>query len=211
MKNYKKILIISVLSLVSLTNVLAGGKEGQVDNGDYIDNEVNSTIKEIDQAIEDNKDLTEYIYYYSKTCSHCAKVQKFFDDNKIEEKFNVIKKDTGDYSNIQGLLAIRQALGLDVNMIETPFLVYKENGELKYDNGDRTIIALFEAKLKEFYPEETNKDNKEGTSLEDDITKVGDKEVPDNDNQNQGILLYFIIAGLAVLLGGGGFIIFKKK
>jgi hypothetical protein len=211
MKNYKKILIISVLSLVSLTNVLAWGKEGQVDNWDYIDNEVNSTIKEIDQAIEDNKDLTEYIYYYSKTCSHCAKVQKFFDDNKIEEKFNVIKKDTWDYSNIQGLLAIRQALWLDVNMIETPFLVYKENWELKYDNGDRTIIALFEAKLKEFYPEETNKDNKEGTSLEDDITKVWDKEVPDNDNQNQGILLYFIIAWLAVLLWGGWFIIFKKK
>jgi glutaredoxin len=35
----------------------------------------------------------EYILFYGNGCPHCAKVEKFFEDNKISEKFGVESKE----------------------------------------------------------------------------------------------------------------------
>jgi glutaredoxin len=35
----------------------------------------------------------EYIFFYGNGCSHCAKVEKFFDENDIENKYDLEMKE----------------------------------------------------------------------------------------------------------------------
>lgn len=218
MKNIQKIVMwLLVFSLIG--NAFAWWLDEDLNPSDFIDNEVNSTIKEIDKAIVEDKDLTQYIYYFSQTCSHCQKVNKFFVDNKIDEKFDLIKKDIWVFEASQELVKVREAIWLDPLSLSVPFLVYKEKGKYKYLWGDQPIIDFFQAKLDKYYPQ-SNKDennNNSDTNLQDDINNTDNSnntdedDVEDNDKQNQDLLLYFIISWLVVLLGGWSYIILKKK
>jgi glutaredoxin-related protein len=35
----------------------------------------------------------DYILFYGNGCPHCAKVERFFEENKIPEKFDVVSKE----------------------------------------------------------------------------------------------------------------------
>jgi glutaredoxin len=67
------------------------------------------------------------IFFYGNTCPHCEDVEEWIEDNKIEEKIDIIKKEVYDNrENAQELSLAAQNCGLNTNSIGVPFL-YAEN------------------------------------------------------------------------------------
>lgn len=63
------------------------------------------------------------IFYYGNTCPHCADVEEWINDHKIEEKITIIKKEV--YDNRANSLELTQAAehcGLPTDSIGVPFL-----------------------------------------------------------------------------------------
>ncbi|MCF7835320.1 cytochrome c biogenesis protein [Candidatus Gracilibacteria bacterium] len=91
----------------------------------------------------------DYILFYGNGCPHCAKVENFFDDNKVSEKFDLVSKEI--YFNKNNLVELQgylEKLNLDSNQIGVPFLVINSENECSYINGDGAIIDFFDEKLK---------------------------------------------------------------
>ena len=66
----------------------------------------------------------EYIFFYGNGCQHCAKVEKFFDDNEVTEKFDIEFKEVYfDRDNIKDFMSYITKLGLDSSQVGVPFLV----------------------------------------------------------------------------------------
>jgi len=90
----------------------------------------------------------EYIYFYWNWCSHCAKVEKFFDENDILSKYNVQKKEIYfNRNNLEVFSNYINDLQIDQNKAWVPFLVIDNENECDYVAGDKKIIALFQEKL----------------------------------------------------------------
>lgn len=94
-------------------------------------------------------DLSQTILFFGDGCSHCANVEKFLADNKIEEKIKIIKKEipfgekTGREltNNSKILLGRAQFCGVDTAQVGIPFLW---NGKTKTCLiGDVDIINYF--------------------------------------------------------------------
>lgn len=84
----------------------------------------------------------EYIYYYGNWCAHCAKVSKYFEDSKIEEKLDIQKKEVYfDRDNNSELLAFAE--NNNISSVWVPFLVIKDWKDFKYFVWDRDIISFF--------------------------------------------------------------------
>lgn len=67
------------------------------------------------------------IFFYGNTCPHCKDVEEWIEDNKIEEKMAIIKKEVYDNNaNAQELSLAAKNCDLDTNNIAVPFL-YAEN------------------------------------------------------------------------------------
>ena len=67
------------------------------------------------------------IFFYGNTCPHCKDVEEWMENNKIEDKLEIIKKEVYDNrENAQELSLAAQKCGLDANNISVPFL-YAEN------------------------------------------------------------------------------------
>jgi glutaredoxin len=67
------------------------------------------------------------IYFYGDTCPHCKELSAWIDENKIEEKVKLQKKEV--YNNRTNANLLNQAAelcNLDTNSIGVPFI---------YDNG----------------------------------------------------------------------------
>lgn len=63
------------------------------------------------------------IFFYGNTCPHCAEVETWMKENKIEEKISLIKKEVYEnQQNAQELAAAAQRCGLSTNSIGVPFL-----------------------------------------------------------------------------------------
>jgi glutaredoxin len=64
------------------------------------------------------------IYFYSQTCPHCAKVEKFLKENKIKEKVELEKRDV--HSNRENakllILIAKRKCNLTDDEIGVPFL-----------------------------------------------------------------------------------------
>jgi cytochrome c biogenesis protein CcdA/glutaredoxin len=90
----------------------------------------------------------EYIYFYWNWCSHCAKVEKFFDENDILSKYNVQKKEI--YFNRDNLTQFSdyiKKLWIDQNKAWVPFLVIESENECDYVAWDKKIIWFFQEKI----------------------------------------------------------------
>jgi glutaredoxin len=63
------------------------------------------------------------IYFYSNTCAHCAETEKWMEENKIEQKITLIKKEVNDnQQNAQELVKAAVSCGLQSNTVGVPFL-----------------------------------------------------------------------------------------
>lgn len=83
------------------------------------------------------------ILFYKNDCDHCAKVDNFIRDNKIEDKVAFVKLDVSNLENANILSDKAQTCGLDVKIIGVPFLWDGKTCIL----GDVEVIDFFKTKI----------------------------------------------------------------
>lgn len=90
----------------------------------------------------------EYIYFYWNWCSHCANVEKFFNENDIQAKYDVKKLEIYfNRPNLKEFSKYIEKLGIDQNKAWVPFLVIDSENECEYVAWDKKIIWFFEEKI----------------------------------------------------------------
>lgn len=86
----------------------------------------------------------QIMLYYANGCPHCAKVEQFMQDNKVEEKIAVIKKEVSqNQDNARALTDKAKRCGIQSASIGVPFLWANS----KCYAGDENIINFFKEKL----------------------------------------------------------------
>ncbi len=121
------LIVILIAGLMSLVVVGSNKKEQQAN----------------DQKLEAIKN-GEPIFYFGATCPHCKDVEKWFEENKIEEKIKFTKKEVwNDRQNAAELGKVAASCNLDVNNIGVPFLY----ADQKCLIGTPDIIKYFSEKL----------------------------------------------------------------
>ena len=87
---------------------------------------------------------SELIYFYGEGCPHCANVDAFLKDNKIEEKVSFEKKEVfNNQDNAKELVDLSQKCSLPADQVGVPFLW---DGS-KCFVGDTDIINFFKQKV----------------------------------------------------------------
>lgn len=90
----------------------------------------------------------EYIFFYGNWCAHCAKVEEFFDDNNVVDKYDIEMSEIYfNRDNLKDFSEYIEKLEIDSNKAWVPFLVINNENECDYVAGDKKIIALFQEKL----------------------------------------------------------------
>lgn len=90
----------------------------------------------------------EYIFFYGNWCSHCAKVEEFFDENDVIEKYDIKMSEIYfNRDNLKEFSSYIEKLGIDQNKAGVPFLVINNENECDYIAWDKKIIELFQEKL----------------------------------------------------------------
>jgi glutaredoxin len=78
--------------------------------------------------------------FYGQECPHCVNVEKYIQDNKIDEKVKLDKKEVyHNQDNAQKLGAIASGCGKDANQIGVPFLY---DGKSCFEGQDEVINFL---------------------------------------------------------------------
>lgn len=99
----------------------------------------------------------DYIYFYWQGCSHCAKVDKYFTDNWITEKFNIEKREVyTNSSNREALLKYCDELTVPMEEQAVPMLIINDGPQCSYLVWDEKIINHFKAKLQEMSPQSSS-------------------------------------------------------
>jgi len=87
------------------------------------------------------------ILFYGLGCPHCAKVESFIKENKIQEKISIEQREVYFNNDNQKLLMeAAKDCRLNENRIGVPFLWDKKNHDCII--GDQPIIDFFKNKLK---------------------------------------------------------------
>lgn len=90
----------------------------------------------------------EYVFFYWNWCSHCAKVEKYFDEENIDSKYDLQMKEI--YFNRDNLLEFQSyvdKLWIDYSKAWVPFLVINNENECSYVAWDSKIISFFKEKV----------------------------------------------------------------
>lgn len=110
----------------------------------------------------------DYIYFYSQWCPHCTKVSKFFEENKIEDKFKIEKKEVMfNQENRQVYSKYCTKLSITPNEQAVPFLVINDWPKCEYRMWDTPIIQYFKNEMWVTW-DNTTKVDSSWTQLEDD-------------------------------------------
>ncbi|MFA5020601.1 MAG: GAP family protein [Patescibacteria group bacterium] len=89
-------------------------------------------------------DSEQNIYYYSATCSHCRKVEEFFEQYDITEKFSIISKEVSQNpANAKEFYDFCVSKDIQPEEMGVPYLHF----EGQCYSGDVDIINFFKAKL----------------------------------------------------------------
>lgn len=90
----------------------------------------------------------EYTFFYGNWCPHCANVENFFNEEKIEKKFNITSKEIYfNRDNLKDLNYYLEKMNLPSEKMGIPFLVITSWSDTSYLNGDEPIIDFFTKKL----------------------------------------------------------------
>lgn len=82
--------------------------------------------------------------YYRIGCTHCEKVEKFLEDNKVSEKIKYERKEAGaNRANADELIGRAKKCGFNTATLGVPFLYDGANCLM----GDEDIIKFFQNKL----------------------------------------------------------------
>jgi glutaredoxin-related protein len=90
----------------------------------------------------------DYVFFYGNGCPHCAKVEKFFSDNVIEKKFDLVQKEVYfNRVNLKEFQNYADKLKISMDKLGVPFLIVNSGEACSYINGDQNIITFFQDKL----------------------------------------------------------------
>lgn len=82
----------------------------------------------------------QILFYYGQGCSHCAKVESFFDANDYYQQYPIESKEIYfDADNRQEFIEKMSLLGVDVNGVGVPTVIFGD----RYLTGDTPIIEGF--------------------------------------------------------------------
>lgn len=89
---------------------------------------------------------SQIILFYGDGCPHCEIVDKYIEDNKIEEKVSFVRKEVyNNEKNQKELIEKAKACAISDNNIGVPFLWEKGMCFV----GDQDIIDFFKLKINE--------------------------------------------------------------
>jgi glutaredoxin len=87
----------------------------------------------------------EVILYYGISCPHCKNVEKFIEDNKINQKLRIVLKEVWEEKNAANAVELQikaKKCGFKPDGIGVPFLVY---GEKCYVGEEEIVSFLTES------------------------------------------------------------------
>jgi thioredoxin-related protein len=119
----KKYLLLILLLLVAITLLLFFDKKENQNN-----------ITETEDGI---------IFFYQTGCSFCNSVEKYIEDNKIEEKISIRKRDVLNKSNSNLMTQKADICGLSMNNVGVPFLWTGEKCLI----GEKDILNFFQSEI----------------------------------------------------------------
>ncbi len=88
---------------------------------------------------------SEYFYFYGQGCSHCIKVEHYFEQSKVDKKIQISAHEIWyDQEGLKTLESMLPQVNLSLEQIGTPFLIIK-SAEGNYSSlmGDTPIIDYF--------------------------------------------------------------------
>lgn len=142
--------IFAILIIVSVILIVKDNKNEIVSNPEIQNNQIDNTGEVVteDKKIESDSSVApktqeEIILFYGDGCPHCAIVEEFIKENKIDEKISFSQKEV--YFNKQNsskLVEKAQICGFDTDSIGVPFL-WDGTGCLV---GDQDIVEFFKLK-----------------------------------------------------------------
>lgn len=113
MKQFVITLVLILVSVGMLAMVVSGSRQSQ--------NKDDKELTTDTEKLEVQSDTT--IFYYGNTCPHCHDVIDWMEANKIEEKFELIKKEVYDNrQNSAELTEVAKSCGIPTSSIGVPFL-----------------------------------------------------------------------------------------
>ena len=116
MDKQKLITSIFILIIVGLLTIVVIGSKGKLKDTLQEQNKQDASLI---VAIADKTP----VFFYGNTCPHCAEVEKWIEENKIEEKISIIKKEVYDnQQNAKELTKAAENCGLSTDSIGVPFL-----------------------------------------------------------------------------------------
>ena len=115
MNMHKQTLVTTLLILiiVGLLSVVVIGSRGKSKNE-------TAESKTSEKVIVDDKTP---VFFYGNTCPHCADVEAWMKENKIEEKISIVKKEVyANQQNSQELTRAAQSCNISTDSMGVPFL-----------------------------------------------------------------------------------------
>ena len=123
MKNTK---IVTALVILIIVGFLAAVVWGSKSKKEKTLSSANSQIEnETATPVSDSSD--GLIFYYGVFCPHCKEVEEWMEQNKIEEKVKIVKKEVyNNQGNARELEEAARNCGMGGESIGVPFLVTEE-------------------------------------------------------------------------------------
>jgi len=119
MKNTKIATALVILIIVGILAAIVWGSKSK--------KETTFSSQDSQYEQETGNKREELVFYYGITCPHCKEVEKWMEENKIEEKIEIIKKEVYDNkTNAEELVKSAKSCGLDTSAIGVPFLYTPE-------------------------------------------------------------------------------------
>ncbi len=97
---------------------------------------------ESSKATEEIQAESGIVYFYSQSCSHCAKVQAFLEENNIDQTVSFVKKEISNSANAAEFGEKAEECSIAENQRGVPML-YSEG---KCFLGDSQVIGFFQEK-----------------------------------------------------------------
>ena len=91
---------------------------------------------------------SEIIFFYGNGCPHCARVEQYLADNKVDSQIKIDKKEVyGNRDNAALLGDKAHSCGLDASSVGIPFVWDGTTGKCVI--GDQDVINYFQQKIKQ--------------------------------------------------------------
>lgn len=128
---------------------------------------------------------SEYFYFYALGCSHCIKVEHYFEQSKIDKKIQISAYEIlHDQEGIKTLENLLPEVNLSLTKIGTPFLIIKSaDGEYSSLMGETPIIEYFKQMEKQL-PSSAQTENREKSNNTNPDIIVSNTENLRKNNEN---------------------------